>query len=958
MLFLLSILPVFTFNNQFLSLEISPSRMEFVIRNNYTQHSLVFPLNSLRLKFNGEWVGGEDLEVKEVKKGKETCEVVFHPLKFKENRGEVEISLHYSISRNLLRKWARIKLREVGQPLLLEEVVLEELQPQEEVVPQGEGWQSYPLFGEDFFLGVEFPVAYALLEGERARIGHRPGVLLGKGETYETKKEVLGVAPRGKTREAFEAYIEDLRPHPKGFHINYNTWWSAPFLYSERDILNLIEEMKTNLYEPYHIAPDTFCIDAGWSDPKSIWRISEERFPQGFANLQRALARMGSRLGLWISPSACYPFTLDLDWAEANGYEIFPWGEGRYACLGGRKYQTAFKESLLEMVKRYDIHHIKFDGYIPECPSAQHGHPPGMLSREQIAEGIIDIFQALRKAQPDIWLEPTCFGWNPSPWWLMYVNSVIGVYGDDAPYGRVPAPLYRQSYTSARDYYNLHGADQPIPVRAQEVLGIVHQTVEPLYDDAVITIMRGHFFLPLYVNPRCMSREYWGFLGEILRWAKENQTLLWNTKFILPEEWQKKGMDWGAMPRQPYGYAHWNGKEGLICLRNPWIEEQEVELSLDSSLGIPEGTKGLSLLRLYPYYEVLSSRLSYGEKISIRLRSYETTVLALKQGEYPTSSSPRPPLLEAKDFSFRRERVEVKEAVQPYGPNWTSLVGEASSYYRISFKGDISLPEGGEVIVLLEYPSPFHPPHYIVRFKGKEIEGRLENLETGWAASQPHSKAEYWTFIVLPLRGFGRIEGEVFSLQEAKVSIWLMGRGKREVAKSALFPIHPQWEATRTMCLLPPTSLKEAPTVEGDLPLRYIEGVYLDTLKPLEVEQGWGTLQFNKSVQGNSLRIGSKVFLRGLGTHAVGRIVYRLDGKYRRFTAIVGQDRETYGSIKFEVWADERKLWESGVLTTSDEGVKVDLDISGAKVLELRVGDGGDGINGDHADWAEAILYP
>jgi len=33
----------------------------------------------------------------------------------------------------------------------------------------------------------------------------------------------------------------------------------------------------------------------------------------------------------------------------------------------------------------------------------------------------------------------------------------------------------------------------------------------------------------------------------------------------------------------------------------------------------------------------------------------------------------------------------------------------------------------------------------------------------------------------------------------------------------------------------------------------------------------------------------------------------------------------------------------------------VDLDVSGAKRLELIVGDAGD-VNGDHADWAEARL--
>ena len=92
---------------------------------------------------------------------------------------------------------------------------------------------------------------------------------------------------------------------------------------------------------------------------------------------------------------------------------------------------------------------------------------------------------------------------EPSPWWLFYVNSVIGSFGDDAPYGRVPAPVYRESYTTARDYYNLQGAALSVlPIAASEVLGIVHQTPDPPLNDGVMTVFRGHAFLPMYLNPR------------------------------------------------------------------------------------------------------------------------------------------------------------------------------------------------------------------------------------------------------------------------------------------------------------------------------------------------------------------------------------------------------------------------------------------------------------------------
>jgi len=48
-------------------------------------------------------------------------------------------------------------------------------------------------------------------------------------------------------------------------------------------------------------------------------------------------------------------------------------------------------------------------------------------------------------------------------------------------------------------------------------------------------------------------------------------------------------------------------------------------------------------------------------------------------------------------------------------------------------------------------------------------------------------------------------------------------------------------------------------------------------------------------------------------------------------------------------------LYKSKVLTPRDERVSIDVAIpKGAKVVRLVVGDGGNGIGCDHADWANA----
>ena len=49
------------------------------------------------------------------------------------------------------------------------------------------------------------------------------------------------------------------------------------------------------------------------------------------------------------------------------------------------------------------------------------------------------------------------------------------------------------------------------------------------------------------------------------------------------------------------------------------------------------------------------------------------------------------------------------------------------------------------------------------------------------------------------------------------------------------------------------------------------------------------------------------------------------------------------------------KKWHTGLMTRETPAAWVDVDVAGAKRLELVVGDAGDATS-DHADWAEARL--
>jgi hypothetical protein len=81
---------------------------------------------------------------------------------------------------------------------------------------------------------------------------------------------------------------------------------------------------------------------------------------------------------------------------------------------------------------------------------------------------------------------------------------------------------------------------------------------------------------------------------------------------------------------------------------------------------------------------------------------------------------------------------------------------------------------------------------------------------------------------------------------------------------------------------------------------------YLSALKPVRAVQGWGELGLDKSVTGKTLAIGPATFARGLGTHAVSEIVYRIDRQYEFFETYVGVDgaANRAASVRFLVEAE------------------------------------------------------
>ena len=112
---------------------------------------------------------------------------------------------------------------------------------------------------------------------------------------------------------------------------------------------------------------------------------------------------------------------------------------------------------------------------------------------------------------------------------------------------------------------------------------------------------------------------------------------------------------------------------------------------------------------------------------------------------------------------------------------------------------------------------------------------------------------------------------------------------------------------------------------------------------------------------GKPLKLAGATYSKGLFCHAPSRIIVRLPGPGKRFDALIGVDSNDQtvggrGSVTFTVKVGLRDLFRSGNLSEGMDPMAVKVDLAGATEFELIVGDGGDGITCDQADWADARI--
>jgi alpha-galactosidase len=134
------------------------------------------------------------------------------------------------------------------------------------------------------------------------------------------------------------------------------------------------------------------------------------------------------------------------------------------------------------------------------------------------------------------------------------------------------------------------------------------------------------------------------------------------------------------------------------------------------------------------------------------------------------------------------------------------------------------------------------------------------------------------------------------------------------------------------------------------------EAERLGELDLTKMSSGWGRARADQSVTGQTLSVGGRTFDFGVGTHAESALHVRLDGRVERLRAWVGVDDAAggRGTIRFLVYGDGKRLFDSDVMKGGQQAKAVDVPLTGVTHLLLLATSAGDGIDFDHADWAQA----
>jgi hypothetical protein len=83
----------------------------------------------------------------------------------------------------------------------------------------------------------------------------------------------------------------------------------------------------------------------------------------------------------------------------------------------------------------------------------------------------------------------------------------------------------------------------------------------------------------MYITPALLSPANWDTIAESARWSRANADTLVDTHWV--------GGD--PLRLEPYGWASWSPKKGILTLRNPSSVPQKIAIDIERAFELPAG---------------------------------------------------------------------------------------------------------------------------------------------------------------------------------------------------------------------------------------------------------------------------------------------------------------------------------------------------------------------------------
>lgn len=422
-------------------------------------------------------------------------------------------------------------------------------------------------------------------------------------------------------RGDFWRYLEGIVVPPV-LKLQYNCWFEAFLAIDRGRFLGACEQMA-RIGEKYGMPKlDTYVLDDGWNtyndqeftgiheadsgteaNRSGFWEFNT-KFPGGMPALGERMSSDGRNLGLWFGPQGGYVYEGTFSKflrSRGNGEvnEDTPLGDVIDANEG--RYLRKLKPWLLGMQREGRLAYWKLDGFATAsclAPDHQHYCEPDAYVTQQW-ERWIDIFEAMREQNPDIFINATSYV-PCSPWMLQWVNSIWLQNCDDREQpGDAAGEAVDQAITGRDRIYARNTFEGGIQLPLTHYYNhepIYGHAEETPYSDAgfarylLVNAMRGTTIWELHLSADRLTDPQWRSLASVLRFVRDHFATLKTSRMfvcadgvgkfgdaLLPNTISAKAMNAG------YGFWCDNARTGesherLVLVRNPSAITLEVAL--------------------------------------------------------------------------------------------------------------------------------------------------------------------------------------------------------------------------------------------------------------------------------------------------------------------------------------------------------------------------------------------